>query len=91
MGLFILRFWPVLIPLLVYVIWMISVRNRAKKIGATLPRFRDGPWFWAVVASLLVAVVMFLWIGLNHPENRGDYVPPHMENGKLVPGKIGAP
>lgn len=91
MGLFLLRFWPVLIPLLIYIVWMFSVRRRAKKMGEKPPHFRDGPLFWVVVSSLLIAVVMFVWIGLSHPQNRGDYVPPHMENGRIVPGAIEAP
>jgi len=88
MGLFILRFWPVLIPLLVYVLWMINVRSRARKAGEPLPHFRDGPWFWAVVASLCLGIAIFLFLGLSHESNKGEYLPPHMENGKIVPGQV---
>lgn len=88
MGLFFLRFWPVLIPLLVYAIWMRNMRARARKTGEPIPDFRDGPWFWALIASLSIAVIIFLFLGLGHEENRGTYVPPHMENGKIIPGEI---
>lgn len=88
MGLFLLRFWPVLIPLIVYWVWMWRARHTARKIGEPMPAFRDGPWFWALIASLSIAVVIFIFIGSGHDENRGTYVPPHMENGKIVPGEI---
>lgn len=88
MALFLFRFWPVLIPLVVYYLWHMNARRKAKKSGAALPHFRDGPWYWAVLASLLIAVACFLFLGLTHAENSGNYVPPHMENGTLVPGRV---
>lgn len=89
MALFLFRFWPVLIPLIAYAIWMASVRGRARKAGEPLPHFfRDGPWFWALVASFALAMAMFLFFGLSHESVKGDYVPPHMEDGRIVPGRI---
>ena len=88
MALFILRFWPVFIPLLVYIIWMIRVRKVARKVGDPLPDFRDGPWFWALIATLCVAVIMFISLGLSKESVTGEYVPPHVEDGKMIPGKV---
>lgn len=88
MALFIFRFWPVFIPLFVYVLWMLLVRRKAKKAGAPLPHFREGPWFWALVASLLTAVVIFISLGLSHSSTKGEYIAPHMEDGKIVPGRV---
>ena len=88
MGLFLFRFWPVLIPLLVYWLWLARARGKARKAGEALPHFRDGPWFLAVIASLLTALLIFLALGLSAEQSGSEYVPPHMENGELVPGKI---
>jgi uncharacterized membrane protein len=88
MALFLLRFWPVLVPLLVYLAWMQIVRRKAQKAGQPLPHFRDGPWFWMIVASLCIAVFMFVFLGLSHEAVRGEYEPPHMENGKIISGKV---
>ena len=88
MRLFILRFWPVLLPLLAYIWWMRVARRNAIKAGVTPPRFRDGPWFWAVVASLSIGVVIFLIMGLSNAPSAGNYIPPHMENGKVIEGHI---
>ena len=84
-----MRFWPVLMPFLVYALWMLKMRGRARKAGEPLPRFRDGPWFWAVVATFGVAIAMFIVFGVSAREGiRGDYTPPHMENGKIIPGHV---
>ncbi|MDX2074266.1 MAG: DUF6111 family protein [Alphaproteobacteria bacterium] len=91
MALFLLRFWPVLIPLLVYAVWMVAVRTKARKAGAPVPHFREGPWFWALVASLGVGVVLLLSFGLSHESVKGEYIPPHMENGRIVPGEVKTP
>lgn len=91
MGIFLLRFWPVLLPFLVYIFWMMRVRRHARKAGEAVPDFREGPWFWAVVATLLVALLLFLILGLSHSANQGEYTPPHMENGHIIPGGVHAP
>lgn len=89
MALFLLRFWPVLVPLIAYIAWMMSVRNKARKAGDPLPRFfKDGPWFWTLVCSLSIAIVIFIFFGLNIEGGKGEYIPPHMENGKIVPGQV---
>lgn len=91
MGLFIFRFWPVVIPLLIYWMWLVVVRRRAAKAGQQPPGFRDGPWYWAVLASLLTAVGCFLYLGFTVSRTdslKGQYVPPHVENNRLVPGHV---
>ncbi len=55
-------------------------------------RFRDGPWYWAVLSSLLLAVVCFIFLGGEAVQGTtGDYIPPHMENGQVVPGQVAKP
>lgn len=89
MALFLMRFWPVLIPLLAYVIWMLRARRCARKAGCAMPHFfRDGPWFWTLVACLGLAVAMFMLFGLSNEGNKGEYVPPHLENGAVIPGTV---
>ncbi|MGE0753591.1 MAG: hypothetical protein AB7L92_00345 [Alphaproteobacteria bacterium] len=88
MGLFIFRFWPVLIPLLIYWLWYLNNRRKARKLGKDVPRFRDGPWYWAVLASLGTGLCIFVVLGLGMRESKGTYEPPHLENGKMIDGKI---
>jgi hypothetical protein len=88
MSLFLFRFWPVLIPLLVYCLWHWRCVARAKKQGVAPPRFRDGPWYWAVMASLALGLFSFLFIGLSHAPEKGQYVPPQMKDGNIIPGHV---
>lgn len=88
MALFLFRFWPVLIPLLVYLVWMRKVQDRARVAGQPIPRFRDGPWFKAVVASLITGIAIFLFFGLTQKSVKGDYIPPRLEGGKIVEGHV---
>lgn len=88
MGLLLFRLWPALIPLLMYYIWHVSVCRKAEKNGQPKPKFRDGPWYWAVLASLAVGAACLLFLGASIEPQTGTYVPPHMENGVLVPGQV---
>ncbi len=86
--LLLLRFWPVLIPVLVYWLWLRTVAAKARKEGKPAPLFRDGPWYWLVLASLGMAVLCFLFWGGSGEAVKGDYIPPHVENGKVIPGHV---
>lgn len=90
MGLFLFRFWPALIPLVLYVLWFIVVRHKAVMEGKTPPRFRDGPVYWTIIATLLVGAGCFIVLGSMQPGVKGEYIPPHMENGTLIPGRVRA-
>lgn len=84
----ILELWPAFIPLLLYVAWMARKRRHAVRAGDALPGWMRGPWFWAVLAGIGIAVGCLLTLGVFEGRTKGDYVPPHMENGTLVPGEV---
>jgi polyferredoxin len=88
LSLFLFRFWPVLIPVVVYWLWFKTHVNKAKKNDLPIPRFRDGPWYWLVLSSLLLGVLCFVGLGAATPSLKGKYIPPHMENGVLIPGHV---
>ena len=88
MSLFLFRFWPVFIPLIIYWVWHLMQKRKAKKTGTQIPHFRDGPLFWVVIASLVVALLCFLVLGFSGEANKGQYVPPKLEGGKITPGHI---
>lgn len=86
------RFWPVLIPFLIYFGW-IGVRYYLLKRQGEAPLFSDlisrTPLFYASLASLIILLLCFLWLGLSQPqETSGHYVPPRQEQGKIVPGHV---
>lgn len=61
--------------------------------SATLPAheiaWRDAPWLWLAAAGIcLMAVVMLLGVFSHDAAPSVRYVPPHIENGKVVPGEM---
>ena len=88
LRLLLFRFWPVLIPLIVYWLWYRTHVAKAIKDGKPAPRFRDGPWYWLVLSTLLAAVGCFIWWGASTEQVQGRYIPAHMENGTLIPGHV---
>jgi hypothetical protein len=76
MGLFLFRFWVALVPMAIYVVWFLLVRHRAIKNNQPLPQFRDTPLYWAILASLLVAGICFVVLGMSQKRNATDYTPP---------------
>ena len=95
LRLFLFRFWPVLIPLIAYEIWFCGCARPGRKAtmeGKQVLRFRDGPWYWVVLSSFIIAVVCFIFLGEEATQGgKGTYIPPHMENGTLVPGQVEKP
>ena len=47
------------------------------------------PWTYLTAAGLLLVILSFVWWGLSSGEpTTGIYIPPHLENGEIVPGQI---
>lgn len=64
--------------------------------SATLPAseiaWRDAPWLWLAIAGIgLMAVVMLIGAFIHDTAPALRYVPPHIENGKVVPGELVRP
>ncbi|GEO99006.1 DUF6111 family protein [Methylobacterium haplocladii] len=48
----------------------------------------EAQWLRLVLAGLFVVVASLLMTGLTAVRHPDGYVPPHMENGRLVPGQF---
>lgn len=88
MALFLFRFYPVLIPLLLYLVWLNIVRRRARKSGEPIPEFRDGPVFLLLVSSLLIGILCFLVLAFSMDSIKGNYEPSRMEGERVIPAQI---
>lgn len=88
MGLFLFRFWPALIPLLLYVLWFFLVRRKAVMSGRVPPRFGDGPIYWVLISTLLIAALCLAALGVSQQAVKGEYIPPHMDHGRLMPSQV---
>jgi len=77
---------PLLLPTALYLVWLRTVQW-SHASGAV--QWRAMPWVWlgatGVALTALVLFVVTVHFGTSVP---GIYVPPHLENGKIVPGHI---
>lgn len=86
-----IRFWPALIPIGLYLLWHFWRCKQAQKKGEEKPKHKGSHWFMVAMATLLLIMGSFLLLGLTGEKHGpSTYVPPHMENGAIVQGEIHA-
>jgi amino acid transporter len=73
-----------LAPFIVYAALLLLRRNRPFSVYYWRAKTLSG----LTLAGLAVAVAGLFLIGLTAERRSGVYVPAHIENGKLVPGKL---
>ncbi len=79
---------PLLLPFAAYALWLSLVRWRARRAGGEQPAWSDAPFTWLAIASVLLVAAGFFVLGFIGGAPPGSvYVPPHMENGVIVPGR----
>lgn len=83
-----LRFWPVLLPLLIYALWLWRVRSQARARGEDVPPISRGTLGSVIMLTLGLLILCFFWLGAANEPVKGTYIPAHMENGTLVPARI---
>ena len=79
----------VLLPTAIYLLWLTYLYYRARRTGTTdVPALREGPWFWLVMSGLALAIASYVAASLTEEGiPRGQYQPPRLENGEVVPGR----
>ncbi len=75
---------PFVLPFAGYALFL-ALRRRYPFVASAWSR---GPVAALVVGGLALAVLSLLAAGLFWPRGRGDYVPAHVQNGVLVPGRM---
>jgi hypothetical protein len=71
------------VPFAIYGMYLLV--SRARSIVPT----HDTPWTVLFVSGLALVVASFVYVGLTEGEStQGRYVPPHVVNGKIVPGHV---
>lgn len=80
------KFWPVIIPLLLYVMWLTYVRIKNKegeKVNINKKHVK------AVIYSMLITTIACLiyFFASTSPDKR-TFVPTRIENGVIVPSQV---
>lgn len=99
MALFFTYALPLLLPTVIYLLWrMIAGRPAPSDAanqdgGATAASrddlWRDAPWMWlALAGAALLALVLLVGVFVHSAPPSGQYVPPRMEGGKILPGEL---
>lgn len=82
---------PLILPALGYLAWnwLQLRRTLAGKRTEPPPDFADTPWLILAGAgvSLLMVTLLALFLRDGGGSPTDTYVPPHLENGKIIPGR----
>ena len=83
---------PLILPTVVYGLWMAFERRRQEKLGrGEPPTWRDAPFVWLGLAGVvLTAVLLFGLVLLRDTGNaKGQYVPPRLApDGTIAPAHV---
>ncbi len=82
---------PLVLPALGYLAWNWLQLRRSLKEGRASPPpgFADMPWLILAGAGVSLAMLTLLALVLFEDGSSpgGTYIPPHIEDGKLIPGQ----
>ena len=79
---------PFLMPIAGYAVWIWYRTNHAQTHGGEAPKFEQGPWPLMLFLGAVLSFGILAVGALNTGGSPGDiYIPPHVENGKIVPGR----
>ena len=82
---------PVLLPFVLYGTCAWWAKRKARAAGGIDGDgvWNDAPWVWLATSavSLLIAVLIATAL-LSGESTEGTYIPPHVVDGKIVPGEV---
>ncbi len=79
----------VLAPAIIFMIYMIVARKVRLSKSDTARMLRELPWLRLLAIGVLLMAASLIAFSLSTGDERGGtYVPPHLEDGEVVPGKV---
>ena len=80
---------PLLLPLAIYVSYVLIARRVQAGQGPLAAQLRQFPWVWLAIAGVALLAISLLAFNLTTGSDPGGtYVPPKLEDGKVVPGHM---
>ena len=86
---FLTIFLPLLLPTALYILWAL-LTDRFRFTGA-LAAWERLPWIWLAAAGVVVTGVVLVTMVESGDSIEGSYIPPHLEDGEIVPGHVAPP
>ncbi|HWB45284.1 MAG TPA: DUF6111 family protein [Hyphomicrobiaceae bacterium] len=76
-----------LLPTLVYVAYVVLMRRGASSAGTVL---NEAPLIWLFIVGAVIVGATLAYYATTTPGGKpGDlYIPPHMEDGHIAPGRL---
>ena len=72
-----------LLPFAVFALFLILKRRNPLRLAA----WSDSA-LWLVIAGLACVILAFIVTGITSEREIGAFVPPHLEDGRVVPGQF---
>ena len=81
---------PFLLPATRYAAWVWYRARYVAAHGGEAPRIEKGPWPLLLFAGAILALIVLGTSAILQGDAPGDgvYVPPHVENGRVIPGHL---
>lgn len=78
---------PLIGPMLLYMAWNAYAQAQARKTGGEPPSLEKSHLFWSLIIGFVLTMAMLMVLAFIGGERAdgGDYVPPRLEDGKIVP------
>lgn len=66
-----------LLPILLYVAYLLISRRLAAAAGRARPKWEDGPWYWLVIGGLVLSLAFFIGVAIFEDSTINvPFVPP---------------
>jgi hypothetical protein len=83
---------PIVLPFLLYGLYAWWARRKTRLVagdGGVDDVWDDAPWVWLVGSAVVLFIAALIATALLTGESiEGTYTPPHVVDGKVVPGEV---
>jgi O-antigen ligase len=85
---FLIKFWPILVPLAALVVWWLIWGRKIKDDENLMPKWQKRLWLWVLLGTIGTMIASLLIFGFANESNTGKrIIQPKFENGKIVPSR----